>query len=47
LGCSATKNKLRISRAQSRHIHVRFWFSAELLVKIEFHQYDAMLVGSL
>jgi len=47
LGCSATKNILEVSRAQSRHILVRFRFSAELLVKIEFFEYDAMLVGSL
>jgi len=34
LGCSATKNKLKASRTQSLHIHVRFRFSAELLMKI-------------
>jgi len=31
LGCSATKNKLKVSSTQSVHIHVRFRFSAELL----------------
>jgi hypothetical protein len=34
LGCCTTEKKLKVSRTQSRHIHKRFWFSAELFLKI-------------